>query len=82
MEAPSNFLLLIHEDEVIAILQPGIDRLAREGLALPGMAQFKALQYIPHLLDQGVVLEKVTALLQHNLIDKVGHGRQVFEPFF
>jgi hypothetical protein len=55
---------------VIAILQPGIDRLAREGCALPGMAQFKVLQHILHLLDQGVVLEKVAALLQHNPIDK------------
>jgi hypothetical protein len=72
----------MHEGEVIAILQPGVDRLAREGLALPGMARFGALQHIPHLLDQGVVLEKITALPQHNLIDKVGHGRQVFEPFF
>ena len=45
---------LMHGGEVIAILQPGIDRFAREGLALPGMASFKALRHIPHLLDQGL----------------------------
>ena len=72
--------LLMHGGEVIAIRQPGIDRLAREGLALPGMAHVETFQHILHLFDHVGVIEKVTAFLQDNLIDETRQGRQVFKP--
>ncbi|PPQ33013.1 hypothetical protein CCR94_03300 [Rhodoblastus sphagnicola] len=45
------------------------------------MTLFKAFQHIVHFFDDGLALQDFRLFLQNDLVDKIGNGPKIFDPF-
>jgi len=71
--------LLMHEDEMPALLQIGVHRAAREWPPLPTFALLRSFNGFFELRARIGVVENLSAPLDHGFIDDFGHDAEIIE---
>ncbi len=71
--------MLMHEIEVLAFAEPGVDRPARKRMALRVLTRLAALDGALQPPAGVLVVQQVRPVVQDDLADDLGHGVEVLQ---